>query len=130
MRVSSTQRVFLVDEGSGASRCGRPFTRAVDIPGARPGMMRMSSQRLWKTALNWWTRPAASCVNGCCGSLCQSDRSAAAGSGNRCKGSGIEVVKLLKVESVVVDVRQKETVKSTVLLPQKPTKILEVWRRL
>ena len=43
------------------------------------------------------------------------------------KGPGIKVIRrLLKVESVVVDVLQQETIRATANLPQKPTKILEI----
>ncbi len=124
------KQVFLVDEGDLVRHAAEdiPFTQAVDIPGARPNMdvqVRVSvsledfelidppSRRLRQTlVLEAFVKVTE---------VLQLDVVVDV------KGPGIDVVKkLLKVESVVVDVRQKETLKSTVTLPQKPTKILEV----
>ena len=124
------KQVFLVDEGDLVRHASEdiPFTQAVDIPGARPNMdvqVRVSvaledyelidppSRKLRQTlVLEAFVKVTE---------MLQLDVVVDV------KGPGIDVVKkLLKVESVVVDVRQKETIKSTVTLPQKPTKILEV----
>jgi LysM repeat protein len=124
------KQIFLVDEGDLVRHASEdiPFTRTVDIPGARPSMdvqVRVSvsleafelidppSRRLRQTVVV----EAFVKVTEVLQLEVVVD----------VKGPGIDVVKkLLKVESVVVDVRQKETLKSTVTLPQKPTKILEV----
>lgn len=124
------KQVFLVDEGDLVRHTSEdiPFTQAVDIPGARPNMdvqVRVSvsledhelidppSRKLRQTlVVEAFVKVTE---------VLQLEVVVDV------KGPGIEVVKkLLKVESVVVDVRQKETIKSTVTLPQKPTKILEV----
>jgi spore coat assembly protein SafA len=124
------KQIFLVDEGDLVRHAAEdiPFTKAIDISGARRDM---DVQIRVKVILE-----AYELINPPSRTLRQTLVVEAFIKVTEVlqlevvvdvKGPGIEVIrKLLKVESVVVDVRQKETIKSTVTLPQKPTKILEV----
>jgi spore coat assembly protein SafA len=124
------KQIFFVNEEEEVEHVSEdvPFTRAVSIPGARPGMdvqVRVSvvledfelvdppSRTLRQTLVVEAFVKVTEVI--------QLEVVVDV------HGRGIEVIKrLLKVESVVVDVRQKETIRSTVTLDKKPLKILEV----
>jgi len=124
------KQIFLVDEGDLVRHVAEdvPFTRTVDIPGARAGMdvqvrvrVRLEDFQLvdppGRTLRQTLVVEAFVKVTEVLQLEVVVD----------VQGRGTEVIKkLLKVDSVVVDVRQKETLRSTVTLPQKPLKILEI----
>ncbi len=124
------KQIFLVDEGDLVRHASEdvPFTRTVDIPGARPGMDVQVTLRVVLEDFELVDPPGRvlrqTLVVEAFVKVTETLQLEVVVD---VKGPGIKVIKkLLKVESVVVDVLQQETVRATVILPQKPTKILEI----
>ena len=130
VRGTVHKQIFLVDEGELVRHAFEdvPFTKAVDIPGAKDGMevyvdvkavvddfelYHPPSRRLRQTLLlDIFVKVTETLQIDVVTDV---------------TGPGIRVSKrLLKVEHVVVDVLQRETVRSTVRLPMQAIKIVEI----
>lgn len=124
------KQIFLVDEGDLIRHASEnvPFTRTIDIPGARPGMDVQVNIRVVLEDFELEGPPGKKLRQTLVvEAFVKVTETLQLEVVVDVKGPNIEVVKkLLKVESVVVDVLQQETVRSEVVLPQKAKKILEI----
>ena len=124
------KQIFLVDEGDLVRHASEdiPFTRTIDIPGARPGHQVQVDVTVVLDEFELIDPPSRKLRQVLVvEAFVKVTETLQIEVVTDVKGPGIEVFrKLLKVDSVVVDVLQKETVRATVTLPQKPTKILEI----
>jgi len=124
------KQIFLVDEGDLVRHAVEnvPFTRTVDIPGAMPDQKVQVDIKVTTEDFELVDPPSRKLKQTVVvEAFVKVTETLQLEVVVDVKGKGIEAAKkLLKVESVVVDVLQKETLRSTVTLPQKPVKILEI----
>ena len=124
------KQIFLVDEGDLIRHASEdiPFTKTVDIPGARPGMEAQVNIRVAVEDFELEAPPSKELRQTVVvKAFVKVTETLQLEVVVDVKGPGIKVdKKLLKVESVVVDVMQQDTIRSTIVLPQKPKKILEI----
>ncbi len=124
------KQIFLVDEGDLVRHASEdiPFTKTVDIPGARRGHEVQVHVKVTVDDFEVLDAPSKELRQVIIiEAFVKVTETLQIEVVTDVKGPGIEVErKLLKVDSVVVDVLQKETVKATIKLPVQAKKIFEI----
>ena len=124
------KQIFLVDEGDLVRHAAEdiPFTKTVDIPGARPGFEVQVNVKVFLDDFELVDPPSRELRQTLIiEAFVKVTETLQIEVVVEVEGEGIKVVKkLLKVESVVVDVLQRETLRSTVKLPVEAIKIFEI----
>jgi spore coat assembly protein SafA len=124
------KQIFLVDEGDLVRHAAEdiPFTKTVDIPGAKPGFEVQVNVKVILDDFELVDPPSRELRQTLIiEAFVKVTETLQIEVVVEVKGEGIkEVKKLLKVESVVVDVLQRETLRSTVKLPVEAIKIFEI----
>lgn len=130
VRGTIHKQIFLVDEGDLVRHAFEdvPFTKAVDIPGAKPGMEVQVNVKVVVEDFELLNPPSRELRQTLILDVfVKVTETLQIEVVTNVTGSGIRVVKkLLKVEHVVVDVLQRETVRSTITLPLQAIKIVEI----
>jgi spore coat assembly protein SafA len=124
------KQIFLVDEGDLVRHAAEdvPFTKTVDIPGAKEGMEVQVNVKVTVEDFELIDPPSRELRQTLLLDVfVKVTETLQIDVVTNVTGPGINVVrKLLKVEHVVVDVLQRETVRSTVTLPIQAIKIFEI----
>ncbi len=124
------KQIFLVDEGNLLRHAAEdvPFTKTIPIPGAKPDQQVQVDIRVKLNDFELIDPPSRRLVQTLMiEAFVKVTETLQLEVVKDVKGPGIEVEKkLLKVESVVVDVVQQETIQATVKLPVQAIKIFEI----
>ena len=130
VRGTIHKQIFLVDEGDLVRHAAEdvPFTKTIDIPGAKTGMEVQVSVKVVVEDFELYHPPSRELrQNLILDIFVKVTETLQIYVVTAVTGPGIEVYrKLLKVEHVVVDVLQRETLRSEITLPMQAIKIVEI----